>query len=115
MMKILGFGAMAFSAALMAGCQERENRVAYDGQFFRAKAKKVDKQRDTFVVTVTRVSKSLDGAREAAYHSGVSYCLASFGSSDIIWVQNPLDKDARLSIEKDTLRVRGRCPQAQDT
>ena len=114
MMRILGITALVLGAAAMAGCVNKNNRITYDGKYFRAKASKVDKQRDVFVVTVRDASQSLDGARQAAYHTGVSYCLASFGSSDIIWEQDPLDEESTLRIADDTLSVQGRCPQAQE-
>ena len=112
MKRILGVSAVVLTGIVLSGCTDRSKQVAHDGHYFRAKANKVEKQRDVFVVTVRDVSRSIDGARQAAYHTGISYCLASFGSSDIIWEQDPLDKETSLRIADDTLTVQGRCPQA---
>lgn len=97
----------------LAGCSDSKNRIAFDGQFFRAKIAKVDKQRDVFVVTVKDPAKSLEGARLAARHEGISYCLENYGTSDVDWVVDPLDEEAQLTIVKDQLTFQGRCPQAQ--
>ena len=112
MIRSLGVIAVVLSAGLMAGCTNLSKRIAYDGQNFRTKVAKVDKQRDVFVVTVRDVSRSVDGARQAAYHEAVSFCVASYGSSDIVWDQNPLDKDIALRVVDNTVTFQGKCPQA---
>lgn len=99
--------------ALMAGCTNSEDRIAFDGKYFRAKARKVEKQRDMFEVSVKGVSQSLDGARQAAEYEGVKYCVSFFGSSDIYWMIGPETPDVSLPIEGDTLTYKGRCPQAR--
>lgn len=98
--------------ALLGACQNQK-RVTYDGQLFRAKAKKVDKQRDSFVVRVKDPGKSLLGARQAAHHTGVTYCIRTFGSSDIVWSVDPLDRDIAPSVVDGDLVYSGTCPQAQ--
>lgn len=112
MMKLLGISGLLIAATLLAGCQDASKRILFDGETFRAKARKVDKQRDVFEVTVRNVAKSPKGAREAAYHAGVSYCLASFGSSAISWAQDPLDEETPLNVQNNQVRFQGRCPQA---
>ena len=112
MKRILRITGLFISAAVLAGCQDPSKQVLYEGQSFRAKSSKVDKQRDVFEVSVKGVSKSPSGARQAAYHEGVSYCLGTFGSSEISWSQNPLDEEVALNVDKDTIRFQGRCPQA---
>ena len=99
--------------ATLAGCTDSKNRIAFDGQYFRAKIAKVDKQRDVFVVSVKDPARTLEGARQAAYHEAVSYCLKNYGSSQIIWQQDPLDEEAQLQIVDNVLSFQGRCPQAQ--
>lgn len=100
-------------AALVAGCTDSKNRIAYDGQFFRAKVSKVDKQRDVFVVSVKDPGKSIEGARLAAHHEGTSYCIENYGTSAVIWNVDPLDEEGQLTITDDRLIYQGRCPQAQ--
>jgi len=97
-------------AGLIAGCTSQEGRNLFDGQIYNAKLRKVDKQFDTFQVTVKPVSRSLLGAREAGRFEAVSYCVNTFGSSDVIWTAGPDATEGALLIEKDTLTLAGRCP-----
>lgn len=111
MMRILRITGLLICAAVVAGCEDPSKRILFEGQTFRAKSSKVEKQRDVFEVSVKGVSKSPAGARQAAYHEGVSYCLANFGSSEIAWAQDPLNEEVALTVENDTIRFQGRCPQ----
>ena len=105
----------AISAAALSGCGQNKNRVTYEGQSFNAKLSKVDKQRDVFVVSVKDPARSMDGARQAAHHAATSYCVETYGTSDIIWDINPLDEEVQLRVTDNQLSFRGRCPQAQRT
>lgn len=96
--------------ALVAGCTDSKNRIAFDGQFFRVKVAKVDKQRHVFTVRIRDVDRSLDGAREAGRHAGVSYCVENFGSSEITWSIGPDTPVEQLRIEDNTLTFQGVCP-----
>ncbi|WP_299296663.1 hypothetical protein [uncultured Tateyamaria sp.] len=103
-------GVLLIAALLLSACAERRaDRVAFDGVFFRSTAKKVDKQRDQFEVSVTPVSASLDGAREAGRYEAIRYCIAQFGTSTIDWVNGPDAEDGRLTISGDKLLLRGAC------
>lgn len=104
---------MALCAGLAAGCTSAEDRIAFDGQFYRASVKKVDRQIDVFTVTVKPVSNSLQGAREAGAHAAIEYCVNQFGSSDIIWTAAPDAPQVQLAIEKDILTLQGQCPNAR--
>lgn len=99
-------------AGLIAGCTSSEDRILFDGHFYNAKLRKVERQLDQFVVTVRPVSKSLAGAREAGRYEATSHCINLFGSSDIIWAAGPDAPEDQLNIEKDTLTLQGRCPNA---
>ncbi|MGB3247052.1 MAG: hypothetical protein WBB25_21170 [Sulfitobacter sp.] len=100
-------------ATTLAGCTDSKSRILFDGQYFRAKISKVDKQRDVFVVTVKDPTKSIEGARLAAHHEATSYCVKNFGSSEINWVTDPLDETTQLRIADRQVSFQGRCPQAQ--
>ena len=104
---------MAAVAAALAGCADPTKRILYDGQFFRTKAKAVDKTLDTFVLTVKDPGKSLLGARQAAHHEGVRYCVKNFGTSEIIWDIDPLDEQSQPRIVDNAMTFQGKCPQAQ--
>lgn len=86
-------------------------RVAFDGIYFSAKAKHVNKKATPadFTVTVNRVSQSLDGAREAGRYEGTKFCIQNFGSSRIAWKVGPDTKPQNLRIENDKLTFAGSC------
>ena len=109
MMKLTVAGMVAL--AVLAGCTDSKNRLAFDGQYFRTKVSKVDKQRDVFTVRIRDVARSLDGAREAGRHAGVSYCVENYGSSKITWAVGPDTPPEELQIVDNTLVFQGVCPQ----
>lgn len=102
-------------AVAVAACSDNSDRIAFDGQYFRAKVAKVDKQRDVFTVRVRDVSRSLDGARQAGAYEGISYCVKNYGSSDITWTVGPDTPPEQLVIADNAIVFQGICPQAQDT
>ena len=94
--------------AALAGCQAQE-RIQFDGKYFRTKASRVDRQhREDFTVTVRNVSQSFEGAREAGRYEGTRYCVNNFGSSDIAWAVGP-DTPGQLQVVNDKLIFRGTC------
>lgn len=96
---------------LVAGCSERnKNRHAFDGVYFKAKAKRVDKSDySTFTLAVSPVSQSLDGAREAARFEGTRYCIDTDGTSRIRWLVGPDSDASAFTIDKDTIVFQGTC------
>jgi hypothetical protein len=118
---LLGFGSLPrfkssfivgpalFAILTLTACGQNEKRPTFDGQDFRAKLSKVDKQRDQFSVTVSPVSNSLAGAREAGRFEATKYCIAQFGTSDIAWLSGPDSEDGELTITNDKLEFRGTC------
>ncbi|MEP2920202.1 MAG: hypothetical protein ABJP06_05715 [Sulfitobacter sp.] len=101
---------LALCGGLLAGCTAADDRILFDGQSYRAKLRKVDRQFDTFTVAVSPVSRSLKGAREAGKHEATVYCVSQFGSSDVIWTAGPDAADDMLAISGDTLLLQGKCP-----
>jgi len=99
----------AAAAALLTGCQNRKDDIAFDGQFFTSRLSKVDGERDQFEVTVKPFSSSADGARAAGEYEAISYCIEQFGSSEIIWTRGPDAEDGTLAVTNDTLSLRGAC------
>lgn len=104
-------GLLLIATLLLTACnaERRGERIAFDGQFFRASAKKQDRQRLNFEVTVRPVSASLAGARAAAEHEAKRYCIGNFGTSDIIWINGPDGEDGTLNVSGDRLVVQGTC------
>jgi len=104
---------IALCAGLVAGCTSAEDRILFDGQFYNAKLRKVDRQFDVFTVTVKPVSKSLKGALEAGAYEATVYCVNTFGNSEIIWTAGPDAPEGQLRIDKDVLTLQGRCPDGR--
>ncbi|MGJ8545112.1 MAG: hypothetical protein ACSHWZ_06680 [Sulfitobacter sp.] len=97
------------AASLLGACSSKEDRVLFDGQYFRSKASRVGDDFEVFNVTVKPVSASFQGAREAGVYEATTYCVNNFGSSEIAWAVGPDTPPQALSIEKDTLVFQGRC------
>ena len=104
-------GLFLIATVLLTACspERRSDRIAFDGQLFRASAKKLDKQRLDFEVTVRTVSASMNGALEAGRHEGFRYCIGNFGTSEIDWVNGPEADDNTLQISNDRLVLQGTC------
>ena len=103
------YGAVLLAGLMLMGCGPDDETLFFDGQFYRSNAKK-DGERHEFRATAKPVSASLAGAREAARYEGIAYCVRNYGSSDIIWVTDPEAPEEELSIDGDTLTLRGACP-----
>lgn len=93
----------------VAGCANNSDRVYFNGNYYPAKAKRDKDVTQGFVVTVQRVSKGLDGAREAGRYEGTRYCIKTFGTSEIDWVRGPDAKDGTLQVSGSRLVLSGRC------
>ncbi|WP_425080960.1 hypothetical protein [Ruegeria arenilitoris] len=93
------------------GITSSSDRVLFDGKYFRAKAKPVDKKKmpTEFTVVVNGVSASLDGAREAGRYEGTKFCIKNFGSSSIAWKVGPDTEPQNLRVSDDKLTFAGAC------
>ena len=111
MARRLGATALALGLALtLVACgQNEDNRLAFDGFYFKARAKKADDDLSRFNATVSKASQSLAGARLAAAHEGTRYCIANSGTSRIRWQVGPETPADQLRIVDDTLTFRGTC------
>ena len=107
-----GLVTLALVSALgLTACSDKDDLIPFDGHIYRAKLSKVDKQRDQFSIEVQPASASLKGAREAGRYEATRYCIANYGSSDIIWVAGPDDAEETLTVSNDRLMLRGACVQ----
>jgi hypothetical protein len=101
---------LLIATLLLTACsQRREDRIKFDGQLFRASAKKVDKRRLDFEVVIRPVSASLEGAREAGRYEATRYCIGNFGTSDVEWIDGPDGEDGTFRVSNDRLTLRGTC------
>lgn len=108
--KSLQVGILCALAVLVAACEDRnKTRVPFDGFFFKTKSTKVGDDRAIFTSTVSGVSSSFEGARQAAEHEGTKYCILNFGTSDIKWAVGPDTASAQLSVVDDKLTYQGQC------
>jgi hypothetical protein len=95
--------------ALAAGCSSREDRVAFDGQYFRSSISNVNGDQQQFAISVQPVSVSLQGALEAGRYEATRYCVENYGNSGVEWVVGPGQNPDTYRIENDTLVLRGAC------
>ena len=101
---------IACAFALSACSERREERVLFEGEYFRANASRVDRDdRTSFSVQVAGISRSFEGALEAGRYEATRYCVQQFGTSDIIWIEGPDDDAETLDIKNDRLTLRGSC------
>lgn len=109
--RTFGYLTALCTALALAGCaSEEDNRVAFDEFYFKAKSKKISDDFSRFIVTVPKVSNSLDGARAAAEYEGTIYCLSNFfGTSRVKWTVGPDTPPEQLVIQNDTLTYQGEC------
>lgn len=95
---------------VVAGCNRADERILFDGQAFRGKAKHVEKSdRRDFTATVSPVSASVEGAREAGRYEGIKYCIEEYGTSRIAWAASPDAEPQSWSIDRDAVTFSGRC------
>ncbi len=98
--------------ATVPGCAgSNKEAIAFDGVVFKARTRPVDKKvsRADFTATIFKVSRSLDGARQAARFEGTKYCIENYGSSAVDWSIGPDTDPGRLRVADDAITFRGRC------
>ncbi len=100
---------LGLCAALVAGCGPRKDRLSFDGQYFRAKVSKIEKDRQRFNVTIKPASISLKGALEAGRYEATRYCIVQYGNSAIDWVLGPDQEPGTYTIVNDQLVLSGVC------
>jgi hypothetical protein len=98
---------------ILGACGSRiDNRQSFDGVYFRAKAKAVDKRVSLadFEATVSPLSASMKGAREAVQYEAIKYCINNYGTSRIAWAGvAPETESTQWAIDGDQATFRGRC------
>jgi hypothetical protein len=102
-------GVVALAVFGLSACTSEDDRVRFDGVFFRAKASKVDDDRSKFAATVFNAVQAIDSAREAGRYEGTKYCIANYGTSRIDWALGPDDPEDQLQIRDGALLLEGQC------
>ena len=108
----LALGALFTGVLVLAGCSDiRKKQEPFEGFYFKAKTGAVDKKETlaVFTATVSGVSQSLKGARQAAEYEGTKYCIEQYGNSRIDWTIGPDTAPESLRIVDDKLTFAGRC------
>ena len=106
---------LLLAAGLLAGCGVREriqganNRVAFDGIYFRTRLNAEKDDKLAFAVTVAGAARNLDAARDAGRYEATKYCVANYGNSDVDWTRGPEAETESLVIEDGVLVLTGRC------
>lgn len=105
--------AIALCAAVLAtaACGTRnDDRVLFDGKFYKTKTKAVTKDdRKMFETVVRRPDQGINGALAAGEHDAKGYCLKNFGTSEIEWTRGPFDPQAALYAQSGSLVLNGSC------
>lgn len=108
MMRYALLGSLAIG--LLAACSSNDDTILFDGQAFRGKATHIDRDnRREFAATVSPVSASIEGAREAGRFEGVKYCVVEYGTSDITWITGPDAEPQTWAVDRDSVTFTGRC------
>jgi len=98
---------MALAATTACSRLQRDDGIRFDGERFRIQAKRVSKDdRKSFVSTAGPVSRSAEGAHQAAAYGGTRYCIEEFGTSLIAWELGPDDEP---QFDRDRAVMRGQC------
>ncbi len=108
----LALGALFTGMLVLAACGDpREKQEPFEGFYYKAKTSTVNKQETlaVFSTTVSDVSQSLNGARQAAEYEGVKYCIEQYGTSVIDWTIGPETAPESLRVVDNKLTFSGRC------
>ncbi|WP_339106696.1 hypothetical protein [Roseovarius rhodophyticola] len=97
------------ASMVLSACGRKNERILFDGNFYKSRAKHTSDDRQSFVVRVSRADQGLNGARAAGEHEGRRYCIENFGTSEIAWVNGPDADDAVLKRDGNRLILDGRC------
>ncbi len=99
----------------VSGCSKARDlvsgreKLAFDGQYFRADLSASKEDRAAFAVIVRDAAKSIDGAREAARYEATKYCIEQYGNSRVDWAVDPDAEEGQLVITGGDLNFNGVC------
>ncbi|MHA7873974.1 hypothetical protein [Roseivivax sp.] len=95
------------AAMLLASCGS--DRVAFNGEFYRANVSAPAKDRANFIATSGPVSKGVSGAAAAARHEAMQHCIHFLGTSVIDYTIPEGTPPEALPRDGDRLVLRGTC------
>ncbi|MCT4557923.1 MAG: hypothetical protein N4A61_07675 [Pelagimonas sp.] len=89
---------------------QRRAIPTFDGHRFNVGVKTEGrKNQQAFVASVRGISRSPEGAIQAAAYHATRHCLKFYGTSDIDWTVGPDQDPATLAQGTDSLSLSGRC------
>lgn len=95
---------------LLAGCDDRADRVSFNGNYYPSKSSGAKTDRRDFTASVSRASQDIAGAKLAVIHEATRYCLQNFGTSDIGWAGGSAgSKEPVYTRAGQSISVSGRC------
>lgn len=102
---------LIFGLTLLVACTSQDDRILFDGLYFRTKSAAVDRKVTLaeFDVQVRDALRAPQAALQAGEYEGVSYCIDKFGTSQIIWTRGPDAELSDLVFDNETLLMRGVC------
>ena len=102
---------IVLSAAMLSltACGIGAERVAFGGEFYRAKASAPAKDRANFTVTAGPVSKGIEGAAAAARYEATRHCIRYLGTSVIDYGVPEGTPATSLPRDGDRVVLRGTC------
>ncbi len=69
------------------------------------------KDRRDFTVTVSPFAAVSEQALASAHYKATTYCLETYGGSDILWTLGPDQPTEELTVDDDSVTLAGRCTQ----
>ena len=108
MMRSMTLTALA-SVLALAACGAHGKRAMFEGHNYPSKLKKTGDRPEVFTVTVGDVVQGVAGAREAGNFEATTYCVNTFGDSDITWQPGYGPRDSHAITENGILILRGSC------
>ncbi|MHA6325606.1 hypothetical protein [Roseivivax sp. CAU 1753] len=101
---------MLMAATLgLAACGIGPERIAFDGEYYRAKASAPAKDRANFIATAGPVDKGFEGAAAAARYEAVRHCVRYLGTSVIDYAVPAGTPPTSLPRDGDRVVLRGTC------
>lgn len=107
MRKVAAISAMALMG--LAACDTGRERVAFGGEYYRAKVSAPARDRANFTATAGPIGKGIEGAAAAARYEATRHCIRFLGTSVIDYGVAPGTPPDQLPRDGDRVVLRGTC------
>ncbi len=99
----------ALSLAALSACGTGAERIAFDGEYYRASASAPAGDRANFTATAGPASRGIEGAAAAARHEATRHCIRFLGTSVIDYSVPAGTPATSLPRDGDRVVLRGTC------